>query len=148
MLILSHYYLWLLRTIYNFADPALSAFRGAIWLIWVWMLANWLEIIRTYVETAWKSETVRAATSCISSYHKLSVDMDCICMGTGWGSEVCTCTASLPHIRKHLFHKLIHMVQIFMRKVFVVQQYPQIIFNYFWTMVYRLSQTHIYNYSV
>ena len=69
-------------------------------------------------------------TSCISSYNPLLfklllVDVNCICMRTG--SEVHPCTVSLPCTRK--LHKLIHLIQIFMRKNFAVQHYPQNIFN-------------------
>ena len=37
---------------------------------------------------------------------------------TRTGFEVHACTASLPHVRKkYLFHKLIHVIRIFMRKI-------------------------------
>ena len=40
------------------------------------------------------------------------------------------CTAPLPHVRKkNLLHKLIHMIEIFTRKMFVVHHYPRNIFN-------------------
>ena len=62
------------------------------------------------------------------------------------GFEVRACTVSSPHIRKkiHFIIKLIRVIRIFMRKIFVVQCGPQKIFvvhkifltsNYFWTTV-------------
>ena len=84
-------------------------------------------------------------TSYISSYHALLlVGMDCNCMRTS--SEQRTYTASPPHIRKkNLFHRIIRMMQIFMREVFMVQNHPQNILtlNYFWTVKYIYSVTYI-----
>ena len=48
---------------------------------------------------------------------------------TRTGFEVCACTASLPQLRmKNLFHKLIRVITIFMRNIFVVQCHPQYIY--------------------
>ena len=50
------------------------------------------------------------------------------CMRIGF--EVRACTASRPHIIKNKsFHKLIHVIRIFMRKTFGVQCHPRNIFN-------------------
>ena len=44
--------------------------------------------------------------------------------------EVRACTASLPHIKKkNSFHKLIHVIRIFMLKIFVIQCCPRNNFN-------------------
>ena len=56
--------------------------------------------------------------------------MDCNCTRIGY--ELRICTASLPRAKKeNWFHKSIHMIEIFMREIeiFVVQHYPQNIFN-------------------
>ena len=46
------------------------------------------------------------------------------------GFEVCACTVSSPHVRKkNMFHKLICVIRIFMRKISVVQCHPQNNFN-------------------
>ena len=61
-------------------------------------------------------------------FELLLVDMDCSCMRTGF--EVHACTVSLPHIRKkNLFLKLICVIQICMREIFVGQYHPQYIIN-------------------
>ena len=62
---------------------------------------------------------IHTLTSCsiVASYHALLfelvlVDMDYNCTRTGL--EVCTCMASLPHVRKkNSFHKLIRMIKQF-----------------------------------
>ena len=44
--------------------------------------------------------------------------------------EVRSCTVSLPHvIKKNSFHKLIHVIRIVIRKIFMVQCRPRNIFN-------------------
>ena len=65
---------------------------------------------------------VHTVTSCsiIVSYHTLLfelllLDMQRNCMRTGF--EVSACTASLPHIRKKLFYKSIHVTRICMRTI-------------------------------
>ena len=61
-------------------------------------------------------------------FELLLIDMHCNYMRTGL--KVHDCTASSPHIRKKkLFHKLIHVIRIFVRKIFVVQCHPRNIFN-------------------
>ena len=70
---------------------------------------------------------VRTTTSCSSSYHGLlfnllSVHMDYNCTRTGF--EIHACIVLTSHIRKkNSFHKLIRVIQIFMRKLFMVQYY-------------------------
>ena len=77
-----------------------------------------------------------------TSYHTLLfehllVDMDCSCTRTGY--EVCTCLYSVisSHKKKNLFYKLICVIQMFMRKLFVVQYHPRsiLISTYFQTTI-------------
>ena len=76
----------------------------------------------------------------LASRHALSlVDTDYNC--TRISSEVHICTVSSPRAKKEaLFHKLICMIEIFMRKIFMVQHYPRNILtlNYFQTTVYLI----------
>ena len=86
------------------------------------------EIISACTQTTWQRETSSRRDYIVASYHVLLfelllVDMDHNCARTGF--EVYACTASLPHVsNKNSFHKLICVIQIFMRKIFMVQCHP------------------------
>ena len=54
--------------------------------------------------------------------------MHCNCTRTGFEVRVCT-VSSLDVRKKNSFHKLISVIRIFMRKIFLVQYHPQNIFN-------------------
>ena len=77
--------------------------------------------------------TVTIVAIVLVHYHALLfklllLDMDCNCMRTGF--EVHACTVSSPNVKqKSLFHKLIRVTRIFMRKNFVLQCHPQSILN-------------------
>ena len=104
--IFSYYFLWLLCTVYNLVDP-LNAVWGAVSLHWMQFIQ--LDIISNFTGKTWECKTVHSMTSYVNSYHTLLlIDTDSNCMTTC--SWVCTCTASLPHVRKKGHLKLIRMV--------------------------------------
>ena len=84
------------------------------------MLVYQLEIISACIEITWQHETNLHLTGCISSYCALLfgclVDMDCNCMRAGFD------------VHSSQF-QINCVIQIFMRKSFMVQHHPQNIFN-------------------
>ena len=81
---------------------------------------------------------VHAVTTCssiwLAMYHAMLFKLLVIALHqncTIAGFEVCACTALSPYVlgKKNLFHKLIHVTKIFMRKCFMVQCHSQNIFN-------------------
>ena len=101
------------------------------------MLVNQLEIINACTETTEQCERSSYRNYnivvVVASYHALLFELllvnnDHNCTRTGF--EVRACTVSSPHVRKkNSFHKLICVMQMFMRKNFMAQCHPQSIFN-------------------
>ena len=135
----SYYIKWLLRTIYNFVDPA---FCTRWYSKWVYSLID-QRLSATACRQPGYVRQVCATTSyssIIVSHHELLfelllIDMYRNCTGTGY--EVHACTASSYLRMKILFHKLKSVIRFFMRKTFMVQCHLQNInIKLFPTMVY------------
>ena len=79
--------------------------------------------IREYAEMVRKHETIRLSCTVISRYgswlYKTEVSFFLKCLYS----------IIILHKKENSFNKLIHTIQIFMRKYFIVQHYPRNIFN-------------------
>ena len=89
-----------------------------------------IEIIRTCVEMTWRHETSLCYEKLqqLASYHALLFELLLVGMDCHYAIEGLKCIAtsktSSPHIKKkNSIHKLIHVIQIFMEKIFMVQYY-------------------------